>query len=114
MRSELGIGADDIVVLFVGTEFKRKGLDALLEGFSLAYRPNLRLIIAGGGEKKRYVSLARRLGVEKNVIFLGLVEHIDDIYSISDIFILPTLIDPAGMAPLEAMAAGRVPTNTRS
>ena len=80
MRSELGIGADDIVVLFVGTEFKRKGLDALLEGFSLAYRPNLRLIIAGGGEKKRYLSLARRLGVEKAVIFLGLVENIEDIY----------------------------------
>lgn len=109
LRSELGIGEDDLVVLFVGTEFKRKGLDALLEGFSLAHRPNLRLVIAGGGEKKRYVSLARRLGVEKDVIFLGLVENIGDIYSISNIYILPTLIDPAGMAPLEAMASG-VPT----
>jgi glycosyltransferase involved in cell wall biosynthesis len=109
LRSELGIGEDDLVILFVGTEFKRKGLDALLEGFSLVHRQNLRLAIAGGGEKKRYLSLARRLGIEKDVIFLGLVENIEDIYSISDIYILPTLIDPAGMAPLEAMASG-VPT----
>jgi len=109
-RKRLGIGKDDLVILFVGTEFKRKGLDALLRGFALIARPDMRLLIAGGGEKKRrYYRLVKKLGIEHNVLFLGLIEDMEKVYAVSDIYILPTLSEPAGMAPLEAMAAG-IPT----
>jgi len=105
-RSGLGIDKDDLVILFVGTEFKRKGLDALLEGFSLITRNDTKLLIAGGGDQREYLKAARRLGIEDRVIFLGLVEGIENVYAISDIYILPTLSEPAGMSPMEAMAAG--------
>ena len=105
-RSGLGIDKDDLVILFVGTEFKRKGLDALLEGFSLIARNDTKLLIAGGGDQKGYLRAARRLGIENRVIFLGLVEDIENVYAISDVYILPTLSEPAGMSPMEAMAAG--------
>jgi UDP-glucose:(heptosyl)LPS alpha-1,3-glucosyltransferase len=109
-RKRLGINKDDLVVLFVGTEFRRKGLDALLRGFAMIVKKNIKLLIAGGGEKKgRYKRLVRELGIADHVIFLGLVEDMDNIYAISDIYILPTLSEPAGMAPIEAMAAG-IPT----
>lgn len=106
-RSELGINKDDLVILFVGTEFERKGLETLLRGFALIVKPNIKLVIAGGGEKKRkYNKLVKDLAIKDNVIFLGLVEDMKSIYVISDIFILPTLSEPAGMAPIEAMASG--------
>ena len=106
LRSKLGIGKEALVILFVGTEFKRKGLDALLEGFSLLPRSNIKLVIAGEGKPERYLSAAKELGIEKDIIFLGLVEKIEEAYALSDVYILPTLSDPAGMAPLEAMMCG--------
>jgi len=109
-RKRLGINKDDLVVLFVGTEFRRKGLDALLRGFAMIVEKNIKLLIAGGGEKKRrYKRLVKELGIADNVIFMGLVKDMENIYAISDIYILPTLSEPAGMAPIEAMAAG-IPT----
>jgi UDP-glucose:(heptosyl)LPS alpha-1,3-glucosyltransferase len=108
VRLKLGIGENDLVFLFVGTEFKRKGLDALLEGFRLICQDNTKLLVAGGGGGKieRYINLAARMGLRDHVHFLGLVEDVEELYAIADVFILPTLSDPAGMAPVEAMLAG--------
>ena len=106
MRAHLGVDNNDIAVLFVGSEFKRKGLDNLLKGIALIKRSDLKLIIAGNGDQQKYARLAEKLGIKENVIFLGLVKDIERIYALADIFILPTLCDPAGMSPLEAMASG--------
>ena len=108
MRGQLGVSPDDVVVLFVGTEFKRKGLDALLEGLALAPRARFKLLIAGGGGGKLayYKGLADKMKLTAEVRFLGLVQDIERIYPIADIYILPTLADPCPLAPLEAMAAG--------
>ncbi len=106
LRSKLKIEDQDLVLLFVGTEFKRKGLDALIKGFAALSPNRMKLVIAGGGEKEAYARLAKSLNIDDRVIFLGLVKNIEEIYTIADIYILPTLSDPAGMAPLEAMAFG--------
>jgi UDP-glucose:(heptosyl)LPS alpha-1,3-glucosyltransferase len=108
LRDKLGIPRDDLVILFVGTEFKRKGLDALLKGFAAIVDSNLTLLIAGGGggRKKEYVRLAKNLGIGNRTIFLGLAEDVENIYAASDIYVLPTLSDPSPLAPLEAMASG--------
>lgn len=108
IRAQLGVSADEVVVLFVGTEFKRKGLDALLEGMALAPRARFKLLIAGGGGGKfdYYKRLTDKMKLGAEVRFLGLVQDIEGIYQIADIYILPTLADPCPLAPLEAMAAG--------
>lgn len=108
IRAQLGVSPDDVVVLFVGTEFKRKGLDALLEGLALAPRQRFKLLIAGGGGGKLeyYKSLTDKMKLSGEVRFLGLVQDIERIYPIADLYILPTLADPCPLAPLEAMAAG--------
>ncbi len=108
-RSNLGIDNNNIVILFVGTEFKRKGLEALLKGVAAMGKDNIKLLVAGGGKPRKYLKLAKRLGIEKNVVFLGLVKNIEDTYAMADIYVLPTLSDPFAMAPLEAMASG-IPT----
>ena len=48
----------------MGTEFKRKGLDALLKGFALVARSKLRLLIAGGGGGKMKEYFDRVLSVK--------------------------------------------------
>lgn len=112
-RLSLGVEKNELVLLFVGTEFKRKGLDALLQALALARPAPFKLLVAGGGDKLDYVDLASQLGINDQVIFLGLVSDIERIYAIADIFILPTLSDPFGMSILEAMSSG-VPVVTSS
>jgi UDP-glucose:(heptosyl)LPS alpha-1,3-glucosyltransferase len=109
IRSKLGIAEDELVFLFVGTEFKRKGLDALLRGLALLTpRSKTRLIVAGGGGGKMrdYVKLAQKLDLGEHVLFAGLVKNVEEFYSIADACILPTLSDPFAMAPVEAMLFG--------
>ncbi len=106
-REKFNIPKGDLVILFVGTEFERKGLESLLKGFKQAIKPGIWLLVAGGGEKhQKYYKMVDDLEISENVKFLGLVSDIGNVYSASDIFILPTKDEPAGMAPVEAMAAG--------
>jgi glycosyltransferase involved in cell wall biosynthesis len=93
-------------VLFVGTEFERKGLEHAIEGFAKADLKSKRLRIAGGGHQAPFLKIARSLGVEDQVDFLGLTSDIESLYASSHIFLFPTLNEPFGMAPLEAMAHG--------
>jgi UDP-glucose:(heptosyl)LPS alpha-1,3-glucosyltransferase len=108
VRSKLGISEDELVFLFVGTEFKRKGLDALLRALTLIPHSKVKLVVAGGGggKMKKYRNLAEDLGLGNHVVFLGLVKNVEELYAISDAFILPTLSDPSPMAPIEAMTFG--------
>ena len=108
LRSKFALTAEDLVILFVGTEFKRKGLDALLKGFARIPYSKAKLLVAGGGGGKiqKYKRLAENLGLRNHVVFLGLVKNVEELYALSDAFILPTLSDPSPMAPIEAMAFG--------
>ncbi len=105
-RLKLGIAENELAVLFVGSEFKRKGLDALLRGVALTRPAPFRLFVAGGGDSRSYESMAEQLGIKNQVVFLGLVSGIENLYALADIFILPTLNDPFGMSIIEAMASG--------
>jgi UDP-glucose:(heptosyl)LPS alpha-1,3-glucosyltransferase len=108
LRSKFGIAESDLVFLFVGTDFKRKGLDALLKASVSIPRSNMKLVVAGGGGGKleAYMKLAENLGLGDDIIFLGLVREVEELYALSDAYILPTLSDPCPLAPLEAMASG--------
>jgi UDP-glucose:(heptosyl)LPS alpha-1,3-glucosyltransferase len=108
LRPKFGIAENDLVFLFVGTEFKRKGLDALLKAAASIPRSNIKLVVAGGGggKLKEYTKLAEKLGLGDDIIFLGLVRDVEELYAISDVYILPTLSDPCPLSPLEAMASG--------
>jgi UDP-glucose:(heptosyl)LPS alpha-1,3-glucosyltransferase len=108
LRRQHGLNPDDYALLFVGTEFKRKGLDALLKGLSLARTKSAKLLVAGGGggDFATYRQLAERLGLADRVTFLGRIGEIYPYYILADAFTLPTLADPCPIAPLEAMTCG--------
>ena len=52
---------------------------------------------------KFFINLSRKLNIEKQVVFTGPREDVDDFYTISDIFLFPTHYDPFSNTVLEAM-----------
>ena len=74
LKKSIGLGDDDLVVLFVGTLFDFSGLDLYLEQFPQVVKelPRARLLIVGGGALlERLKRRASELGLLKNVIFTG-------------------------------------------
>ena len=114
LRTSLGIGAEAIVVLFVGTNYERKGLDTLLQAISLLRdKEKYRLLVVGKGNIPRYARLAQRLGLQEVTIFCGFQEQMPPFYGAADIFVLPSYYDPFGNVCLEAMACGLPVITTR-
>jgi UDP-glucose:(heptosyl)LPS alpha-1,3-glucosyltransferase len=104
LRKEMGIGHDDVVVLFVGSEFRRKGLDLLIP----AIGPGMRLVVVGQGERlEHYRKLAAACGIGDRIHFTGLVKSdVRRFYAIADVVALPSLSEAFGMSILEGMACG--------
>lgn len=103
LRQDLGIVKDELVLLFVGSGFERKGLKLLIEGLAHFTAPNYRLLVVGKGSAKPYLKRAKKLNVDGKIRFLGHQSCVPPFYSIADIFILPTLYEPFGLVVLEAM-----------
>jgi len=68
--------------------------------------PSKLLMVGDGGERTECEQLARDLGVSDNVRFLGKQDAIEEILSVSDLFLMPSQAESFGLAALEAMAAG--------
>lgn len=94
LRKKWNFNTKDYLILFVGYDTKRKGLDLLLKVLpDLPER--VKLIVAGheGPSTDR-------------IYYLGRVKNPEELYALSDLFVLPTLYDPGALATLEALASG--------
>ena len=66
-----------------------------------------KLIMVGDGpERLKAESLAKELGVLRHIRFLGKQEQVEQLLSLSDVFLLPSGSETFGLAALEAMACG--------
>jgi glycosyltransferase involved in cell wall biosynthesis len=102
-------------VLFVGTLEPRKNLAALLNAMGRLARSGFKrpLVIAGSGDP-RYVASLKQLAhsqglvLDEDVVFTGYVDDLDlpALYTLSDLFVYPSLYEGFGLPPLEAMACG--------
>lgn len=111
-RKETGLPADKLVILFLGRLHAVKNLAVLIRAFAkvLAKNPNLLLIIAGpdNGEESLLKQLASDLGILTNVSFPGYISPDNRILILrsADLFVLVSLHENFGNAPVEAMLAG--------
>ena len=117
LRRELGLEGCTTIG-FVGSFYAYEGLDLLLDAFPalLAKRPDLRLLLVGGGpQDAKLKAQTERLGVADKVVFTGRVPHseVSRYYDQIDLLAYPRhsmrlteLVTP--LKPLEAMAQGRL------
>ncbi len=110
VREKLGIGKDEIVLLFVGNPFSRKGLRYLIEALYSIDHDNYKLLILGkslpGDDIQKYFKQADSFGVRERIIYAGFSREVYKYFAASDIFVFPTLYEPFGLVVLEAMASG--------
>ena len=110
-RNDLKLKPDEIALLFAGSGWERKGLRFAIEAFELCRDRKLRLLVAGRGDARGYKP--KRFFTEEPVRFLGEVTDLRPVYAAADIFILPSIYDPASNACLEALASGLPVITTR-
>jgi glycosyltransferase involved in cell wall biosynthesis len=105
-REQLGLPIEATLLLFVGNDFVKKGLPALLQ--ALAQLPALtHLAVVGQAESESSMRrLAGQLGLTARVHFLGSQRNMGPAYRAADVLVHPTLEDAYGMVVLEAMAHG--------
>ena len=106
VRTQAGVRGGDFLLLFIGNEFDRKGLETVLEAMSSMGDRRLRLLVVGDDDSRPYESRAGELGVRGCVGFAGRTAHPEMYYAAADAFVLPTYYEPFGMVIIEAMAAG--------
>jgi len=111
LRDQFGLEHNKKIVLFVGRLYHRKGLEPLLRSIPpvLEQFSNVTFAISGTGFKEKEESLknlAKELNIEKDVKFLGYVtdEMLPELYSASDIFVLPAIYENFPFAILEAQS----------
>jgi len=107
---QLGLPEDSRVLLFVGRLTHQKGLDVLLNAFSMisAEVPAAHLLVAGDGEDRQELEhLAERLGLGRRVRFLGRRDDVPGLLKAAETVVLPSRWEGLSLVLLEAMAVGR-------
>jgi glycosyltransferase involved in cell wall biosynthesis len=109
VRRALGLGADDSVVAMVGRMAQEKGHSVLLKAAArLGDRvPALRVLLAGDGEERSaFEALAKELGIDRRVSFLGVRRDVPSLMAASDIVAVPSVHEGFGLVVAEALACG--------
>ncbi len=111
LRSSLGIGNGAVVATAVTSLIELKGIDTLIQAIALLAEDALPvhlMLVGGGPNAQEYIELARELGVEKNVHFLG---ERDDVGAIlreaTDIVVTASRSEAFPLNVLEAGLSGR-------
>ena len=105
------VAASKRTVLYLGRLAAMKGVDTFLRAAARVAPafPDTLFVVAGEGpEYPRLVDLAVHLGIGDRVLFLGHVTEEERLVLLASasIFVLPSVVEPFGIAALEAMAAG--------
>jgi UDP-glucose:(heptosyl)LPS alpha-1,3-glucosyltransferase len=105
LRRELGIDLQQPVVLFVGSGFRRKGVDTLFEIWRREPPAGAALVVVGNDQQlAARVREAGALGGP--VVVTGARRDIERFYGAADLFTLPSLYEGCPVAILEALASG--------
>ena len=98
------------IVLFLGRLTLQKGPDYFIRAAAkvLSKRNDVLFVVAGSGDMERQlINLAISLGIADKVVFTGFLsnEEVRKLYSIADVYVMPSVSEPFGIAALEALAS---------
>jgi len=99
---------NDKIVLFLGRITIQKGPDYFLDAAKmiLEKRQDVKFIIAGSGDMApAMIEKAAHMGIADKVLFTGFLKgpDIDKAYQMADVYVMPSVSEPFGIAPLEAL-----------
>ncbi|MHC4186852.1 MAG: glycosyltransferase family 4 protein [Planctomycetota bacterium] len=103
-----GIQKNEKIVLFLGRITMQKGPEYFIQAAKkvLAVMDNVKFVMAGSGDMAyRAVEMAAELGIGHKVLFTGFLrgEDVKRIYQLADLYVMPSVSEPFGIAPLEAL-----------
>ena len=106
--SEAAIDKDEKIVLFLGRITMQKGPEYFLAAAKkvLDVMDNVKFVITGSGDMMhRAVEMAAGLGIGHKVLFTGFLrgQDVQKIYKMADLYVMPSVSEPFGIAPLEAL-----------
>lgn len=101
-------GVKDKIVTFLGRITYQKGPDYFVEAAAKVLKrvPNVRFVMAGSGDMMNHViRRVARLGIADRFHFTGFLrgEDVHKMFRLSDVYIMPSVSEPFGISPLEAM-----------
>ncbi|MBN2455512.1 MAG: glycosyltransferase family 4 protein [Sedimentisphaerales bacterium] len=106
--AKTGIDKNERIVLFLGRITMQKGPEYFLRAAKkvLEVMDNVKFVMAGSGDLiYRSVEMAAELGIGHKVLFTGFLqgEDVQRIYKMADLYVMPSVSEPFGIAPLEAL-----------
>ena len=101
-------GVKDKVVTFLGRITFQKGPEYFIEAAAkvLKRTDNVRFVMAGSGDMmNRCIKYVARLGISDRFHFTGFLrgKDVQKMFALSDVYIMPSVSEPFGISPLEAM-----------
>lgn len=108
LREELGVG-DKIVIGHIGRFMQQKNHSFLLEIFKIIHdkNPNTVLALCGEGRLEDDIKKkASELGIENDILFLGVRSDTNRVYQAYDLFLFPSLWEGLPLTGIEAQTAG--------
>lgn len=106
VREEFHLCGADFVLLLIGNDWKKKGLDSLLHCLATCRELPLKLLVVGSDERIPYLRPIRDLDIMDRVLFLDPSPDVVQFYAAADAYVGPSLEDAYGLPILEAMACG--------
>ena len=112
IRDRLGVCEDEVLLLFVGHDYQRKGLATAVHAANrlAAEGAPVRLVVVGGKKRRPQPVSDAPNGV---VINVGAIDDPVPYYAAADVFVLPTFYDPCSLSVSEAAASGLPSVTTR-
>ncbi|MEC8733674.1 MAG: glycosyltransferase [Planctomycetota bacterium] len=106
---ETHISGKDQLVLYFGRITLQKGPEYFIAAAKrvLEIMPQVKFVVAGSGDlAERMIRMAAEMGIGHKVLFTGFLrgKDIDRVFSIADLYVMPSVSEPFGIAPLEAMS----------
>ena len=108
-EEKYSIHKDEKIVLFLGRITQQKGPEYFIAAAKkvLEVMDNVKFVMAGSGDMiRRTIELAASMGIGHKVLFTGFLRgaDIEKVFKMADLYVMPSVSEPFGIAPLEAMS----------
>lgn len=109
VRQEIGLAAEARILLAIGSDFVRKGVERSLRALAAlpaGQREGTHLVVIGKGQARPLKRLAAQAGIAHQLHFLGGSDQVPRYLAAADLLVHPAISENTGNVILEALVAG--------